>query len=1217
MPSPIDVPEIRIRDLDGTGLQSLLHTLLRYEAALANLPDDALQFSSNINAPDGGIDALLETGDLADHRFLPAGLSVWQSRSGKSPLTEVVKEFKKPLVREKLEGGGTYVLVLSRSLTSREREDLSEHEPKLLQALRAHLPGAGLRVLSVETMAEWTTLHPAAWRLVGHSLGGFAIAERWLAEQPLHQPTFQTTPSREAIRTALRNWARDDRGDVHVRLHGKPGVGKSRLALESFRQMDPSVLYVEAPEDVEAGFLEGLRDRPRIGSVLIVDECEAKRADRLANKIRTEDRRIRIVSIGPDKALDPSNQFLVDELPREAILAVIREVALLPPVVADWVAGHSGGSVKLARGLALSVAQSGPGTDLSDLDLQLHVGDLIPAEARVAMTALSLLTRVGWQGEVAHEYDLICDLLGANPDECRRMIPPIESLGYVGRMGRFRYVTPDLLATYLVAQEWESRPAAMQQIWRQLPHELLDRFVERWGKLSGVPEAEQAVKQVFGAKGSFPNLDSLNNDRASRLFSELGKAAPEAALQALERIVNPATPDELTRFVRGRQQIIWMLERLATYRMYFRRAAPLLLRLAATENEDYANNATGTFTGLFNPSVGPTEATGSERLQLLSRILKGADEAEALVAVKGIGKALEFLGSGPIITDTGGATPAQPWRVETVDEQYEYRQRAFGLLTLAVNDTRPSIQSAAAAVLIEGFVVFFRMGLGDATLNLAVRLQLSEAERSALWSNAESVLRLFRQDNLLSDEQVSRLDLMKSSIYGDSLHDRLRRDLSSLANDWRHVDIDQAEEPVIAFHRQIEELAAIAIACPNELSAELDWLASDEAVFAGRFATDVAALDSDDVWLKPFVGAAAASGNPALATGYMEGLSRRPVTGPIEVERILDEWAADPDLARLVAPATAEIGLNETRVKRLETMLNNPNIDPDASHFAALAWSEPSAAISLAELAALLEQMLDASPRLASSVWMVTHRAYTQSHRPDWRSDRDAVNALLALVTGGRAPSSRARDLLADAGWSRCAKLLLPSHAVSIADAILSDVSMHRQQLHSHLAVTEVLKWCVEAEPKAVWTRLAEACSQNDGWVGEEIANWAAESEIIDAIELNVLRNWVEDSHETERHKRAQLVATLTNVQTELTPLMRWLLETFGPEGDVADALMVDCGARAWRGSLAESERPRLDALHLWQDDESPAISEFATRFCREIRKHIEVLDKHQGEQIR
>lgn len=1216
MPSAIDVPESLIGSLNDTGLQSLLCALLRYEADLAGLFADDLEFSSNVHAPDGGIDALLDTGKLAGHRFLPTGVSVWQSRSGKAPLTTVREEFEKPLVREKLRHGGTYVLVLNRSLNSKERKDLIGEEPTLLQALRKQSPLADLRVFSAQQMAEWTTMHPAAWRLVGHSLGGFEIAARWLAQEPQHDPTYQPTPSREAIRARLREWERDDRGDVHVRLHGKPGVGKSRLALESFRESGPSVLYVQAPEDVEPGFLEGLRDRPGITAVLIIDKCEADQAERLASRIRTQDRRIRMLSVGPDRANDPSNQFQVDELPREAVLAVVREVALLPPLAADWVARHSGGSVKLARELAHSVALSGPGADLSDLNLRQHVGKMIPQEARAPMTALALLTRVGWQGDVAHEYDSLCDLLGVDSDECRRAIPEMESQGYVGRMGRFRYVTPEILAIYLVAQEWEARPAAMQKIWKRLPAELMDRFVERWGQLSGVPHAEQAVRQVFGDQGSFPDLASLNDDRAARLFSELGKTVPEAALRTLQRILDPASPDELIRFDRGRQQIVWMLERLATYRRYFHDAARLLLRLAAVENEDYANNATGTFAGFFNPSVGPTEAYGSERLQLLGRVLRGTDEAEALVAVRGLGKALEFLGSGPIITDTGGATPAQPWRVQTFGEQYEYRQRAFELLGLAVQDTRQSVSSAATALLIERFIVLFRMGLGESTLNLAERLQFTENEQRALWANAKTVLRLFRPDDLLSDEQVDRLGRIMSSIYGDSLHDQFRRNLSSLASDWRHLGDDQSEEPVAVRRRLIGDLAEMAMARPDELRAELNWLASDEALFASGFAAQVAELDSDDAWFHPFVGAAAASGNPALATGYLEGICRRHSPGSTVIERILDEWASTPELAQFVAPATAAIGLNEQRVKRLRSMLDCGNLDPMANHFTALAWSEPSAELSLPELSALLERMLESSRLLASTVWMVARRAYSQSDRPDWRTDPKAVEALLALVVGQGAASSPPRDLLSDEGWSRCAELLLPTCAVAVSEAILSRIRINEGRLHSHSAAADVLVLCLDADPAAVWARLANACSESGGWAAQEVAEWVAESKAIDGIGFDVLRDWVEESQPTERHERAMLVASLTNVQTEATPLMLWLIGEFGPESDVARALMVDRGARAWQGSLAEAEGPRLDALLSWQDDENPALSEFARRFRASLLKQIEVIDSHQDERF-
>ncbi|MFS9531538.1 hypothetical protein Q6247_25530, partial [Klebsiella pneumoniae] len=85
----------------------------------------------------------------------------------------------------------------------------------------------------------------------------------------------------------------------------------------------------------------------------------------------------------------------------------------------------------------------------------------------------------------------------------------------------------------------------------------------------------------------------------------------------MERLLDGKSIDELKSLEAGRRHIVWALDKLVFRHQTFIPAARLLLRLGAAENEDWSNNATGQFKGLYQLQLSGTEASPREKLVVL------------------------------------------------------------------------------------------------------------------------------------------------------------------------------------------------------------------------------------------------------------------------------------------------------------------------------------------------------------------------------------------------------------------------------------------------------------------------------------------------------------------------------------------------------------------------------------------------------------------------
>ena len=158
------------------------------------------------------------------------------------------------------------------------------------------------------------------------------------------------------------------------------------------------------------------------------------------------------------------------------------------------------------------------------------------------------------------------------------------------------------------------------------------------------------------------------------------------------------------------RNLVWSLEKLVFRKETFERSARLLLALAAGENENFGNSASGIFKQLFQLYLSGTEADPTARLLVLDEGLKSTDEGTRRICVDALGHMLDtsHFSRGGGAEQIGSADALEDWQPKTYGEIHEfYRAGMMRLLSIVESD-------APLASLAKGYLADHIRGLLNA-----------------------------------------------------------------------------------------------------------------------------------------------------------------------------------------------------------------------------------------------------------------------------------------------------------------------------------------------------------------------------------------------------------------------------------------------------------------------------------------------------------------------
>lgn len=744
----------QVERLDEHQVVDLLRRLISAELNKNTIPLRSGTAPAQITIADGGDDARVSwSGGPNETDWLPSRFTIFQSKKGTtSPAglkaetqTKSTQGTNAPILNEALEEAisqsGAYVIVTPTPVVGTNvdrrisgiKEGITDtgNDPSLLTSIQ---------IYDCNRLAAWTNTHPsvALWLnalLRDVYLGGFQTFEDWGRSSEISEVEFQQHgDTRFVVKgSEIQTWQNEDasilqeksfdeireiisaflttRGNA-VRVIGPSGYGKTRLvhqliasqtALPQDVLSESQIIYC-LYEDVKDRLLNIAREIADTGSraLLIVDDCPDPVHTKLSEAVHRDGSRCHLVTIGVETKAHGMRRNLIVEL-NGASNELIGHIA---EATNKQVSERNASLIRdLSQGfprMAVFASRALEGGDEELSSVETLISRIVWGEHEIDQSAfeslqlLSLFTIVGMENEPAKELEEIAAYCGKTGRQIFGELRRFAERGVLFRQGDFGEVQPLPLAMRLSNQWLESNPAGtLEDLFRSLSEEMKLRMVGRLRWVSWSDKVSSFGRALLAE--ALPDEAALDSEFGSKLLDRFVHLAPDATMEHLDRLLSGKTVDELASFDTGRRYTIWALEKLVFRRQTFDAAARLLLKLGAAENEDWSNNASGQFTGLYQLCLSGTEATPEEKLVVLDDGLADPDERVRKLCVESLNRMLEnwhFSRSGGS-EHIGAGEALEDWRPETYDQIFDFYRAALSRLEkIALDPSDPNCRTA-------------------------------------------------------------------------------------------------------------------------------------------------------------------------------------------------------------------------------------------------------------------------------------------------------------------------------------------------------------------------------------------------------------------------------------------------------------------------------------------------------------------------------------------
>lgn len=1229
MEHPLRIAEKDIEALGAGGLVEILNALLRLEGQSLGMDQAEIQTTLvRLTAADGGVDARVQNAP-AGSNWIPPGLSVWQSKSGADHTPAKLKtEFAKPKVQAALDAGGTYVVFVGDDVNAGRAQD--DRRKALTECCdEKGIPREHCKILFAGQIAKWANeFASVAFRFRGEKTAGLILWSDWAALKR-YGNAFASDQARSGAMLAYRERL-GERGTefVFLRLEGQPGVGKSRLALETFRDspLVGLVLYAQSPDRIPASFWPYLQAN-HTRMVLVVDECSFLEHRDLLERAELCQGRVQLLTIGQrypsgQQAAVQADTFLLDRLDDAAMKRLLGiSYPLLPPEWLDFIVGAATGFVKIAIGLAQQFSIAGQPQPLSELIRSREIRPLLEAmlpdgEDRRAMEVVALLRRVGWEGDFTVEGRAVCEFLNRDWRDTQARIQRIEDeLGLIGRQGRYRYVTPHLLAVWLASETWAR--IGVEEVWAfrsGLPNPLSRAsFEERVQDIGSENATGSLVDTLLGPGGLFTDLQALEDRGTSRFFRLLAVARPEAGLNALRRLILGSPREKLSGFVNGRTDTIWTLQTLAWRVDLFEGAAWLMLELADTEDRELQRMgpyASDEWRGMFGLRLGGTAAPMVGRLRLARRALEDDSPGKRLLAINAAGTVFSIhehrISREP---NLGGAPLPPEWRPKNADEAQEAYRESYDLLREALASHDDAVKEAAFKQVLKIARSAVRLGLAQTQLDMLETLSPTTFEdRHSLRAVLDDILAF--EAPLLTPEQAGRMAHLKERLAGTGFGDRFRR-LFGKRTRGDQVDYRLGiEEQSRLKLEQAAPLVLETIADPALLDPEWAWLFSSEANDAYFFAWALGLADAEIRWW-PFIEENAARQGKSLlfSSAYLRGQVE---AGRLNREEVLDAWTQEGGAMALPIYDVIWRGeLSDADGERLATIIRNGWLD--AGHLGRLFFGRAFLRLSAEVAKELLQLSICAGGEASDEVAVAL--IFERMEADPGEAEALGPLAWTAIEHTG-AFWRPGKDTMASHYAQELAKLLAKRDPARAAELVLRLFDTDESPLTGSDGTMEVLSISVGLDPGGVWAKVAERLypvnsDDNSAQLRSYRLRLALEKWFVALVPSDVILDWA------EKHlpDGPLYVAEISEVSGKpMDDLPKGLLMRFGKDERVQRSLYGQFISGSWLGEQSGWLKQKLELARAWSADPDRTVSLWASNLVADLEEMIRQAELQESE---
>lgn len=1227
--------------LDSKQGTDLFLRLLRCEAIANGLWPKDIVLSSNINAPDGGIDAKVENSPVSSS-LLEKGSTYYQIKTGDDFKPWQPSALKKELfgksnvtpskqrlgseVKNCLEQDGTFALVTF------GYDLLPTHHTEVVKLLtdlfnKCGYPNPKVRVYGQGQIVGELDKYPSiCLDLVGLDEGGFMSIEGWRNNAQM-QGVFELGSERETLIKDIRA-ALQENAVQHVRVIGEPGIGKTRLVLETLDVdvIRPSVVYVPTGEDFQKSklFNELLKPDRTYSVILVVDDCDNRDRAQIWSAIKGRSS-IKLITIdhGPEDTYDSAMRvYHCPKLPEEQIKNILFRYLQQQTDLINW-AKWCEGSPRVAH-LVGENLKSNP-DDLLKSPADIPVWDRFiighkktdSQEARQYKTVLhhiALFQRFGFEERVSAEAKFIA--------------ARIEDVDPTITWGRFQqivqhyrnkrilqgrhtlFIVPKALHVYLWTQFWSNHGHVFQikPFLEKVPESMRRWFLELFIYAQGAPQAEHVVKGILSTTGPFSEQGFLKSEEGMRFLRYLSEADPSRTLALLERTIKTWSHEELYAWTTGRQDIVWALEKIAVWDELFVRSVHVLIPMALAENADNSNNSEGTLVGLFNiRGLATTQAPPSKRFLVLEDLVRSKDASRRALGLGMCEAWLQIHGGSRLVgPEYQGLKPEiEFWRPKTYGQLFDYWRQVLRFLRAEMQGFDATDRNRIAEILINAASRFVGIkAMADEIMDILFEIaEDREINRKPL---VEFVIRQPRIDKDALDKKIlARIRQLDKLLTGMSLWERTCRYV--LYTNWEKDRLfrDEESQRATLLDKRVRDLAEEYMKNLAVFSEYVPELVQASGLLLGALGYECGKL-ADTKFDEPiinYIEAGSADNNARFLRGYLSGVC---TLNAIRYESLIRRLLHNKTTRKIAIGSISK--LTELIIRDMLALFEDKQLEPGA--FKEFAFTQKTTCLSSDLFHQIVTALVSHADDASINVCMQHVHNYYFGEDSTGDFPEDLIFKVLSNI-----PSDNNQDQMYGYYWDKIAKGFIkkyPHRKMDLFREITTDT--RRLSRYSNFGrIARLADEIAKDHPQETWNIVSNLLVSESKkhyelipWLGDVVSfdDTPEHGSILYLSAENII-DWIKADVDNRRHLIEQaLPKTLDKTDGHLT---RLFIEEFCEGGHVADGLCGHFGTGGWSGSESLYLSKKRDAARRWMSEISaPKIQIWLGKYIDYLNDRIE-----------
>ena len=387
-------------------------------------------------------------------------------------------------------------------------------------------------------------------------------------------------------------------------------------------------------------------------------------------------------------------------------------------------------------------------------------------------------------------------------------------------------------------------------------------------------------------------------------------------------------------------------------------------------------------------------------------------------------------------------------------------------------------------------------------------------------------------------------------------------------------------------------LADEAIAKPDLLMDELDWLFSDEAEHAFAFFRRLGELDKSLAWLPTMIERVREGSGAHLLAAYLQG---RADAGERKwVEETLDTWTEEePDLAEAILEITWRGPASTRGVDRLLALVDKEWLEPRYLGVSALGgWA---ADLPYDDFHAVLSRLTQDEGPQATEAALIMLVSRLEKHPVE---EEALIDVIWSLVK--RSVAIAQRGTIDLHYWEWLAKRSLSQDAAGLAKLILDNFAESGRVFTLNDSRGDILLEATRADPVNVWEEVSKRLLRDDDFAFR--LRLALENIYVTQIDTDYLIQWA-TQHIPEGPRLLSELAPVGG--TPLWSLARELLVRYGDDEAIKSNLGATYLSGGWVGPMSAWLESKLDIATTWLQNPHPRVREWASEVAQHLEREI------------